>query len=546
MAFTFASLIFIGNSCHKDQLSSTSSTPASNQETGLRGGGKSITISDYGLPTNKIAVSDGMLFFSSYAEVEMIIKYLDSLAYDDAKNLVILNDLGFTGFESDGAPEEPGLELFNEYFGVSSLRQALESLEQTEDQTGQDLSNNINQILFWEPVLGSLINKNHEIRIKNLIYKYIDDNRTVVFRAGDQALLNLVRATPDPFSLADNYNFFKIDSRKEEDMVLYHKVETANMNTECLFDITWTSDGNQFYFHSVGFFPDGGAVVWNILDGNGSIIATQNGFTTFSYLVPAGVTYPLSVSIRSAGCAPHEELFSVSAGGAGYNCELFDFTFAFDPNAANTLTFTIPAFTPLVNWNFGDGVVFATSPTGATPMVISHTYPNGNDYTVCASVLSALCSKTVCKAIGNISCGERDHFRVRQPFTFTAGYQGKAICKISLKDPLFAKTRFFAKIASKEFRVSNCTGCIDRWISKKASKLSAYWHSTPGQNHLVFFKPGCVQVDTIAIKDEFNKSKLKVKRTVPNGTKIKKIDVRCDFYLTTIDNILVPPFILSL
>jgi hypothetical protein len=109
--FAFVTLIFICNSCNKPTVNSASSvTPFDNKI--LFRNGDQPTINDYDFPFNEVTVVDNMLYFTSKAEVDLIIDYLDSLSNDEEKNLDILNRLGYEGFESEGAPEEPALDLF--------------------------------------------------------------------------------------------------------------------------------------------------------------------------------------------------------------------------------------------------------------------------------------------------------------------------------------------------------------------------------------------------------------------------------------------------
>ena len=82
--------------CSKERLNTKiydSST--THKEISLRDGGSAT---DYALTTTNVTVVDGMLYFPSYDELYQVINSLDTLAYDEEKNLEVLNILGFEDF----------------------------------------------------------------------------------------------------------------------------------------------------------------------------------------------------------------------------------------------------------------------------------------------------------------------------------------------------------------------------------------------------------------------------------------------------------------
>lgn len=511
--------------CSKERLNTKiydSST--THKEISLRDGGSAT---DYALTTTNVTVVDGMLYFPSYDELYQVINSLDTLAYDEEKNLEVLNILGFEDFEFDGAPEAPILNEFNGRFGITTLREKLEYLEKQEDETGQDLSQEIDKVVFWEPVLGSLINLKNEIRIGNLIYKYLDEDRTVIFRSGDQSLLNLIRTTEDPFTLQNQYNFFKIDGRKSTDRDLYKKIEAANMNGDCFFNITWSNTGNHYYFHSIGYFPTGGNVVWKVKDSNGVTLSSQTGSSTFNYLIPVGVQFPLYISIESEGCDPYVQVFAQSSPNQGYNCDLFDFDYTISPQIITQISFIIPPNTPTIYWNFGDGNTLTSLPTGNSESIIIHNYPSGPvAYTVCASIQTENCNKTICKEIVISDCGNRKSFKRKKTFYYSANASAAyyARLKISLKDPLFNSNRIYAKVKNyyaNDFNRKKAVGLSIAWSSPSPSFICRYYIPTVNS--------GCGLKEEGLFLSNTGKSKLHGKRNVPNGTAFNDIDINCTF-----------------
>ena len=338
---------------------------------------------------------------------------------------------------------------------------------------------------------------------------------------------------------------FKIDARKPEDLELYKKIEAANRSGDCMFDIIWSNDGNQFFFHSIGFFPTGGSVVWKIIDGNGTVIQTQSGFSTLNYLIPTNTTYPVSVSIESEGCTPHVEIIAQSPPNAGYNCNTFTFDYAFSGNSSQlVINITIPANTPTVYWDFdGNGNTdLTTPPTGNSSGNVSHTYPDDDgltEYTICATVQTEECTNTVCKNIGAVGCGIENK-KFRQKAEYFVGVQGYK-ARLGLKNPLFSKSRIFLKL--KHYNVHGIV-----WIKEKTDRLAAFLDAS-GNNSLGdlrYFSPvsngGCTGTEEIAIGDQLSVKKLLLERKLNDNSTIRKADLACECIIReTVTGVPLPP-----
>ncbi len=485
----------------------------------------------FALTSTEIQVLNGRFYFPTYELLEQTMTSLESLSENEEVNASALLSLGFLDEDDEFAPEEPALKIFNNRFSIYSLRQHLEDVENNID-LGLLEEDEIDKIIIWDPALGSIINQDHEIQIGNLIYKYIDDDQTLVFKAGAQTE-NIVKNAANLYEIPRQFNIFKIDQRKPEDVALYEKLEAANKGGECLFDIVWSNDGAYFFFHAFGSFPPTGSVVWNILDGNGQVLATQNGLSTFNFEIPLGAVYPLSVSIGSAGCDAHVEVFAASNPNSGYNCETFDFQYEFTENAQqNAVRFIIPPNTPAVHWDFGPNTSsLNTPPTGTVGGSFIKYFADDDEveHTVCATVQTEICTKTVCKTIGYLGCGEKQNFRFwdRLYYGPSTPSEGRIKGRFALKNPLFAKSKLVIKLKHATLLDG---GSFIFYIRAKADRLQLDLNAFPHTNvsDLRYFNPtsilGCEQVEQTATKTVFNKRKLKGTRELSKNATMRKSD----------------------
>lgn len=526
--FILLTLLLSGSlyySCKKDPLPIPSSGEY-NAQADERGGGSGGQVDTYALTCTDIGTSNGMYVFGTYSSMEHVVYSLESMMGDENLNHQSLSELGFSSEEDNGAPIQPVLEKFNRRFTVSTSRQKTEQI--INGIAAETLpESELEKVVVGDPVLGSVLNQDNEVQIGSLVYKYLDAYRTLVFHP---SLLATVHASSSPWDLPEQFNLFKLDNRKQEDTDLYKGIESANAGGECMFDIVWSNDLNQFYFHSIGFFPSNGQVVWKILDANGTVLATQNGLSVFNFLVPNNAVYPLYVSIESQGCHAWVEKFANSAPTANYDCNKFDFTFNFTSNPNNReVKFNIPPMTPSITWDFdNDGITdFTSGPAGPAGGSFIHTFPDDNGenvFVVCATVHGEFCTKTVCKTVGAVGCGIRSHTFAKTDKYFTPF---RAVMEWGLFDPWFGKSRIWANIV--HFRSI---------FKNKADKLDIFLNAS-GNNmlgDLRFFNPqpndGCQQVDQIAVATGTFISKLTASRILEKNSTMRKADMRCRFVLT--------------
>jgi hypothetical protein len=555
--FSISLTLLLLGGCQKDNIRATSTNSAIQDKIASdRENGPTLpdgTPKDYALTTHNISLNNGMLYFPNYDELAHVISSLDAISEDPIMNNNRLSELGLTRFMPN-VPEEPMLDVFNARFNMHPLRHTLEEIERLADENDSDDSDNTSDeydisadhVLFWDESFGSVINQNHEIRVGNLIYKYIDDNRTLVFNANNSDLLNLIRTSSDPYNLPEQFNLFKIDERKEEALAFYKRLENANRSGECMFQLTWSNTGNQFFFHSIGYFPVGGLVTWKVIDGAGEVIQTQSGQSTFSYLIPAGVQYPLTVSIESEGCSPYTQVFASASPSAGYNCDLFNFDYEFGPNDLSVVI-SIPPNTPTIFWNLA-GTTLSTPPTGSAGATFTKYFAddggdNGANY-ICATVQTESCTKNVCKNVGPVGCGGVSEDKKRKNKKFLTGfptYKCKAKYRMQLKDPLNHPKRFTAKFVVKQRNSSD--GVFNTWVGASVTNVGIYWNSSPGRGWLKYFFPldlsgsPCGENTSLAsIVDATGFHKIKDKRNVPSGTTCRIVDFHCQYEVTTLIN----------
>lgn len=129
--------------------------------------------------------ADGMLYFESDIDVELYLKSLDDL----------LDQWDYTNaYQYDNTPNEisylgdPALNSADALVNFKSLRQEYEKL----------LFHNINyrnqlDIYIPDPDWKSILNENHEVRIKNNIYKFVKSGIIAVIEGADLNVLDMVR-----------------------------------------------------------------------------------------------------------------------------------------------------------------------------------------------------------------------------------------------------------------------------------------------------------------------------------------------------------------
>lgn len=539
MAFFILTILF---SCRKEKAFSDSETSSTDISSVVSRSGDD----NYALTSTEIQVWNGMYYFPSYEVLENTLTSLESLNENKEVEAASITALGFLERQDEGVPDEPALEVFNRRFIVKTLRQQMEDIGKLED-SGVVGNEEIDKVLIWDAVLGSIVNQQNEVRIGNLIYKYVDDNKTLVFRA-DPNLLQLVRTSPDIYNLPERFNLFMIDARKSEDLYLYDKIEAANRNGGCEFGVTWSNDSNHFYFHSYGYFPTGEQVTWKIIDGNGGTIYSIVGSQTFDYVLPTGTTYPVSVSIESSGCTPFVQVFAQNPPPNTYNCDNLTFDYEFIGNSQRWVKFKIPSNTPALNWDFdNDGDIDATSdPCGSAGVSISYLYPKGNDelFTACAYVNTGLCNKMVCKEIGYIGCGTLQNEKNNIDYEVAAPDDRYYSIKFQLKNPLFSKSRISAKLKHYKHGLffykkedADFLGIyLDAFDSNGITTLGDLRYFSSAANG------GCNQHDEIALKEDTNVSKISCSRKLTKNASIRASDGWIELTITeSIDTTPFPP-----
>ncbi len=321
-----------------------------------------------------------------------------------------LETLGFSASESQDDDEEPSypiLQQFVERFGGFS------SLHQSEMERETDFLNqggnpqNFHDHFIVDPYLQTILNEGLEVKIGQIIYKVLDQYRTILITDGDLNKLEIVRNDPENYAPQENiFTHNALNPEHDDFLKLYDNAgnEKSLFCRARFYTYPVALNPNQYTFvsNSQFIFSQGANVTytWDFGDGSSPYIATgYQGAHPPIHTFPAG-GYPYTVTLSISGPACNSTFSQVIANPSSCFAELEaqrsfshgrTFTFSANNVVGSGLQYT---------WDFGNGNVQTTSNPS-----ITYTYPNNGTYNVVLSVSNGSCNYSTVPLTVKPSCG---------------------------------------------------------------------------------------------------------------------------------------------
>ena len=471
----WAALLLIAFSCKKQSDILSSSESVRNNIISER------TDADFARSTTDVYVDNGVLCFKDSATLEAVLKSSDMLGQDSAFNRNYLASKGVLSYnspEDEAFPYDPAYHAFNHRFAnFTSL------YEHVENQEFNFLANGGNVDDIPEPDIDDddlqvILNQYKEVKVGNLIYKYIDEDRFFVVTGSDFSRLPVLRALNNPLAAKRLKNAVLIDSRVKEDMMLYDNIvikSKPGIDCNCAAFMKITKLGASTYSVeniSIFYHCQQTDIVWWIRDANGNTLYTANDVDLITYTIPANTPLPVSVfmSIEGDDCSdsktetlqaedPCSESLPLSLSIQKTSADGHEFIFVvYGLELTDNYTIT---------WNFGDN----------TPTVLDindnktvHEYDFSSKlspYLVTAYITWGInCSKVVTLTF-EAGCG----VRIKRSNSFALGnppFNGNYKAKVSIKIPnsgnkMVAKIKFYKKNSNGNFKKERADNLFITW-----------------------------------------------------------------------------------
>ncbi len=306
MLLLFLTVTFVA--CKKDHLIESNNI----DETPLLNGVSKSMVDDFALTTNKISVQNGVLVFEDIETLDAVTNSLVALSQNNNSIESAITALGFSISDPEDDDLEPEFPIFtqfaNRYSGFNSLIEKICSDRATLLESG-GLVKDITPHFTADPYLQAVLNENLEIKIEGIIYKLLDEHRTVVITDGDFAKLDVVRQNPENFTPQENiFIHDELDPRMEDKIRLFD--EEGNKTVfGCVASFYPVNIGaHNFSFVSNSFFIFGGnnniTYDWDFGDGTTFSGTGVQGMAVNHTFSPNNYPYTVRLEISSpTGCS---------------------------------------------------------------------------------------------------------------------------------------------------------------------------------------------------------------------------------------------------
>ncbi len=488
------------------------------------------TDADFARSTTDVYVDNGVLCFKDSATLEAVLKSSDMLGQDSAFNrnyLAIKGVLSYNSPEDEAFPYDPAYHAFNHRFAnFTSLYEHVENQEFNFLANGGNVDD-IPETDIDDDDLQVILNQYKEVKVGNLIYKYIDEDRFFVVTGSDFSRLPVLRALTNPLAAKRLKNAVLIDSRVKEDMMLYDNIvikSKPGIDCNCAAFMKITKLGASTYSVeniSIFYHCQQTDIVWWIRDANGNTLYTANDVDLITYTIPANTPLPVSVfmSIEGDDCSD-SKTETLQAEDPCFPIPAFILAIEGTPtNDRTTYQFVVNGTEGIgtfqIFWNFGDGSS-GSSPTG-NPTSGNHQYNlDGNlqEYTVNAVITwGENCSQALTITF-QAGCGVRPD--ITQNYTLSgAPFNGNYKAKTKIKIPNNGKKIKTKMVFYKKNNNSN-------WKKHRADMLTIDY-TNGGNQSTSYYKDCSLSVYTGLNKIKNNARKVKDKISDPFGSKYSTI-----------------------
>lgn len=304
----------------------------------------------FALTTNDVNQANGMLVFKDKTTFDAVAESLLELNSDSAFRAEYIASIGPSALdpESPNFVSDPAMQAFEARFGgYHPLREKIREEENAFYDTHSE-NDIFDEGDIHSGVLRTLMNRNKEIKIGDLIFKDIDEHHSFVILDGDFSTLNTIRSWSDIWRSDLPRNVVRLDDRLQNDQ----EIGNALFENGCSGSIGYEVTGNTTFTVECYVFYNGNViknvdVYWTVKDKNGQILLNTTGVKADIQNVPSSA-YPITLvaSVTGGPCQP----FTVDRVINRENADCtFTPDFTEDPLNLGSLDFFIASQPPCCN-----------------------------------------------------------------------------------------------------------------------------------------------------------------------------------------------------
>lgn len=322
-------------------------------------------------------ISNGIMFFSSYSDLNDYLELIRSLDADSTRRVAAYSSLGYN-LDSIGLyfTPNPVLEKIETDLSFASAREAEESDFVSHLQNNESIVDFMDHFVY-DPCLKSALNSLNEIKIGSIYFRLIDENRTVIVGNSNYTQFTNSR-TCDLTSVIDDYNIRLFDLTKSplSDVFVLSEEDSSRASLNKIikpkFSYSMVSE-DSFTFRNTSFVDVGNsqAPTYSWIFSNGY---TYNGFQPSPIHFQSN-DFPLSLTLRITDS--NSNTYNYSQQVQQLICEM-EFPYCQDGATMQIDLIHSPLASLIqsgctVYWNWGDQ-------TGGQGSVITHTFNTGAPY----------------------------------------------------------------------------------------------------------------------------------------------------------------------
>jgi hypothetical protein len=273
-------------------------------------------LNDYAMTTNQVSNVEGVLCFENTETFDDVLESLKVLETNKDYVSAYLTTLGFsTDSDVDLTPFKPMVKKFNQRFNHTSLQAIWEQKERAHFNDGGEVETKPKNFILDLDFAG-LLNQWGEVKVGNIIFKYIDRTKILAVLDGNFSTIKPFRDNNPLLLDVFPSNVLLLDCFFDEDMEILGKL----MGTGCSHKvniISTTGQGDNFDNYSIFPFliipsematsrplPETMSLDYEVYDADGNLIysSSSNSSTTnppnysnIDFSVPKSTKYPLNV-----------------------------------------------------------------------------------------------------------------------------------------------------------------------------------------------------------------------------------------------------------
>lgn len=283
----------------------------------------------YAFTNSDVDYRNNLLVFKDSTVLYAVLKDLSDLRMDETCNEKALYYLGITPDLAE-APTEPVLTLYERKFnGFQSCRKITEA---TDELVQNSFARKSQQgVTFSDPVFLTILNEEREVQVRDLIFRFVDEEHTIVISKENSEALAKVRRLKDWRLCLQIPHVSVLNVNVAEDQDLFTALWSAPpRGTDCSLNLVANPSSNPLGAAEIDYLlmdnnfriNEGGLYDWEVTDAKGEKLLNLKGsdnFTSGFTFIRTVHQYPLIVecTVRKEDCMDYKR---VIIQGDNINC----------------------------------------------------------------------------------------------------------------------------------------------------------------------------------------------------------------------------------